>query len=385
MKISLRHVRIVLAVEETRSVTQAAALCHVSQPAVSAAVAQIEAALGTPIFERGRAGLIPTPAGQAVALRLRRALALLDPGLAALGPRLTKTATVAQLTALIAVTECESFSAAARRLNVAQPTVHRAISQLEGEVGQPLFDRTSHGVIPIRAVRHLAIAARLAFAEVDQAEADVGALSGREVGRVVIGAMPLARSALLGPAISLFRLGWKTLPVRVIDGPYAELVLALRRGEVDVLVGALRPTVADLTQEVLFADEMAIVARPGHPLSQSPARPAEMAAFPWVVAAEGTPARDHFMAMFRTAGLQAPSSLVETGSMGLLSDLVGTSDHLGFISARQVARDIARGTLARLPFQPEGTLRPIGMTTRADWHPTKAQNDMLAALRAAAV
>eukprot|EP01036_Dinobryon_divergens_P048007 gene48007-64415_t len=90
---------------------------------------------------RPRVPTLPPP----VALRLRRALALLDPALTALAPRLTRTATVAQLNALIAVTECESFSAAARRLNVAQPTVHRAISQLEGEVGQPLFDRTSHG------------------------------------------------------------------------------------------------------------------------------------------------------------------------------------------------------------------------------------------------
>lgn len=384
MKVSLRHVRIVLAVEQTRSVTQAAALCHVSQPAVSAALTQLEAALGMPIFERRPAGLLLTAAGKAVALRLRRALALLDPCLAALAPRLVRTATFAQLNALVAVADCESFSAAARRLGVAQPTVHRAISQMEGEVGQPLFDRTAHGVIPNRAVRNLATASRLAFAEMDQVEADIGALAGREVGRVVIGAMPLARAALLGQAISLFRQKWKTLAVRVIDGPYNELVLALRRGEVDILVGALRSDAVDLAQETLFQDEIAIVTRPGHPLSQGRAGPAEMLAFPWVVAAEGTPARDHFTAMFRAAGLQVPDSLVETGSMALLGDLVGTTDHLGFISARQVEREVAQGRLARLPFQPAGTLRPIGLTTRADWQPTRAQGDMLSALREAA-
>lgn len=385
MKISLRHARIVLAVHESRSVTLAAARCHVSQPAVSAAVTQIEVALGTPIFLRGRAGFTPTPAGEAVTLRFQRAMAWLDPALSALAPRLIRTATVAQLNALIAVAECESFSAAARRLNIAQPTVHRAISQLEREVGQPLFDRTAKAVIPTRAVRHLATVARLAFAEMNLAEADVGALSGREVGRVVIGAMPLARAALLGPAIAVFRKRWKTLPVRVVDGPYAELVLALRRGEMDLLVGALRPATADLTQEVLFQDEMAIVTRPGHPLAQGAAQPADMMAYPWVVAAEGTPARDHFAAMFHTARLPIPESLVETGSMALLSHLVGTSDHLGFISARQVARDVAQGTLVRLPFQPTGTLRPIGLTTRSEWRPTQAQGDMLDALRAVAV
>jgi LysR family transcriptional regulator of gallate degradation len=296
MKTSLRHLRIVLAVEETGSVTHAAALCHVSQPAVSAALAQIEAALDTPLFDRGRGGLTPTPAGQAMALRLRRALAVLD-----------------------------------------------------------------------------------------QAEADVGALAGREVGRVVIGAMPLSRATLLAPAIALFRNRWKTLPVRVIDGPYEELVLSLRRGEIDLLVGALRPEVADLKQVLLFHDEMAIVARPDHPLSYGNPGPADLVDYPWIVAAEGTPARDHFNAMFHKAKVAPPCSLIETGSTALVGDLVRRSDHLGFVSARQIAAELDGGRLIRLPFQPEGTSRPIGLTTRADWRPTQAQSDMLEALRRAAV
>lgn len=383
MKASLRHLRIMLAVADTGSVTQAAARNHVSQPAVSAALRGIEAALGTALFERHPTGLTLTPAGEAVALRIRRALALLDPALADLAPRLTRTATMAQVNALIAAVECEGFSAAARRMAIAQPTVHRAIGQLESEAGRPVFERSGRGAIPTRAARNLAIAARLALAELDQAEADVGALTGREVGRVVIGAMPLARSVLLGPAIADFRTGWKSLPVRVVDGPYAELVLALRRGEVDVLVGALRPPVPDLDQAVLFHDEIAIISRRGHPLADASPEPSDLARFPWVVAPEGTPARDHFEAMFRSANVAVPTNLVETGSMALLGDLVGRTDHLGFVSARQIGPEVARGRLVRLPVQPGGTLRPIGLTTRVNWQPTRAQADMLAALRRA--
>ncbi len=385
MKASLRHLRIVLAVAETGSATQAAALAHVSQPAVSAALQGIEGALGTRLFDRHASGLSATPAGKAVALRIRRALALLDPALADLAPRLTRTVTMSQLTALIAVCESESFSAAARRLGQAQPSVHRAISQMEGEVGRSLFDRTSRGVLPARTVRHLATAARLAMAELEQAAADVADLTGREVGRVVIGAMPLSRSVLLAPAIGAFRARWKALPIRVIDGPYAELVLSLRRGEVDLLIGALRPDVPDLLQEVLLQDEMAIVARPGHPMTAGSPVPADMAPFPWIVAAEGTPARDQFTAMFMAADLPPPGNLVETGSLALMSDLVSRSDHLGFVSALQVARELSRGTLARVAFRPQGPPRPIGLTTRQGWHPTRAQADMMAALRSSAM
>lgn len=381
MKASLRHLRIVLAVAETGSVTQAAAQNHVSQPAVSAALHGIEAALGAALFDRRPQGLIPTAAGEAVALRIRRAFSVMDPALSDLGPHLTRRATMAQLTALIAVAEHESFTAAARHLDLSQPTVHRAIRQLEGEVGQSLFDRSAKGVTPTRSVRSAVNAILLALNELDQAKADVADLSGREIGRVVIGAMPLSRTVLLGPAIAAFRETWQVLPIRVVEGPYADLMLGLRRGTVDLLVGALRPSDPDVRQEVLLQDEMAIVARPHHPLTKGSALPADMRICPWVVAPMGTPARDHFDAMFHGAQLVPPLHLVETGSMELLCDLVGRSDHLGFVSALQVKREIARGTLVRLPFQPQGTLRPIGLITRLDWHPTRAQADMIAALR----
>lgn len=394
MKTSLRHLRILLAVTETASLTRAAAQNHVSQPAVSAAIQGIEAALGADMFDRRPQGLTPTPAGAAAALRIRRALAGLDPALASLSPRLKHRATLAQLTALIAVAECENFTAAARQLGLAQPTVHRAVRQLETEVGYSLFDRTAYGVIPSRAVRHLVTAACLAQTELAQMAADIADLArqdlgqdlgpdlGREVGQVVIGAMPLSRSVLLGPAIAQFRTQWKTLSIRVIDGPYSDLALALRRGSVDMLVGALRPLQPDIRQEVLLQDEMVIVARPNHPLTKGNPQPADMLGCPWVVAAMGTPARDHFDAMFHAMRLTSPPNLVETGSMELLCDLVGRSDHLGFVSALQARQDIARGTLAQVPFHPQGTLRPIGVTTRQNWHPTRAQADMIKALRA---
>jgi DNA-binding transcriptional LysR family regulator len=381
MTISLRHLRIVLGVAETRSLTQAAALARVSQPAVSAALNGIDAAFGTAIFLRYPSGFTLTPAGEAVALRIRRAFSLLDPALADLAPRLTLTATIAQLTALIAVAECESFSGAARKLGLAQPSVHRAVRQIEREAGRALFDRSPHGVIATRSVRQLAFAVRLAFTELEHAKADVADLAGREVGRIIIGAMPLSRAVLLGPAISQFRATWKSLPLHVIEGPYGELLLGLARGEVDFLLGALRPSSDDVHQEALFYDELSIVARPDHPVLQGAAKLQDLAQFPWVVPALATPARDHFKAMFEGDGIEVPQSLVETGSMVLLADLVEKSDHLGFVSRRQVARDLAQGRLAQVPYAPQGSLRPIGLTTRKNWHPTRAQNDMIAIVR----
>ena len=384
MNASLRHLRVFLAVAQHGSLTHAAEQCHVSQPAVTQATGKLERLAGTALFRRTPQGVFLTPAGAAFAERVRRAFALLDPALGELAPRLRLTATAAQLQALIAMREAENFTLAARRLGLAQPTVHRAISQLEREAARPLFERTSYGMVATRPAQALAQAARLAFAELDQAEADLAESIGREAGAVVIGAMPLSRSHVLPRAIAEFRRRRPRLPVKVLDGPYDDLLAGLRRGEIDFLIGALRdsPPVGDVVQQALFHDSLALVARHGHPLmSAEPIALADLARYPWVVPHVGTPTRRHFDALFAPLGPGEPKSLVESGSMMLMRELLRESDHLGCISRQQVDPELALGALALLPFAMTGTARPIGLTMRADWMPTRAQRDFLDALR----
>jgi LysR family hydrogen peroxide-inducible transcriptional activator len=60
------------------SFRRAAELCNVSQPSLSAQVAEMEAALGVPLFERDRRGVIVTAAGQELIARARRVLVEAD-------------------------------------------------------------------------------------------------------------------------------------------------------------------------------------------------------------------------------------------------------------------------------------------------------------------
>ncbi|MDO8360156.1 MAG: LysR family transcriptional regulator [Devosia sp.] len=384
MRPNLRHLRAFLAVADHGSVTRAAELCHVSQPAVTQAVGKLERQYGASLFQRTPQGLFATSAGQTLAARVRRAFQLLDPALTELAPRLRITASSAQLCALIAMRESENFTLAARRMGLAQPTVHRAITQLEQEAARSLFERTSYGMVATRPAQALAHAAQLAFAELDQADADLAELLGREVGRIVVGAMPLSRSYILPRTIARFRERRPTLPIKALEGPYDDLVAGLRRGEIDVLVGALRdpPPIGDVVQQPLFEDELVVVARPDHPLL-SARKPmlADLAGYPWVVAIAGTPTRNHFDRLFAPLGSGGPRSLVETGSMILMRELLRISDHLGFISRLQIEADLGLGAIVRVPFETSDTFRPIGLTMRAGWLPTRAQQGFLDDLR----
>lgn len=74
----LKQLRAVVTVAEAGSVTRAAQLLHVVQPAVSRQIASLEDELGVPLFERTRQGMRPTPAGQSFVVRARRVLTELE-------------------------------------------------------------------------------------------------------------------------------------------------------------------------------------------------------------------------------------------------------------------------------------------------------------------
>ncbi|WP_425071163.1 LysR family transcriptional regulator [Sagittula sp. S175] len=383
---NLRHFRVFLAVADLQSPTLAAERCRVSQPAVTQSLTKLEREAGGALFDRTRQGFFLTERGRLLDGRLRRAMERLDVALGDVSPRLVLTASAPQLQALITMTEAQNFTLAARALGVAQPTVHRAITQLERDAVRALFERTSFGMVPVRACQDLAQAARLAFTEFDQAESELADFDGREVGRIVIGALPLSRSVVLPQALARFRLLRPKQRITVIDGTYDALLARLRRGEIDVLIGAMRDPlpIGDVVQETLFDDGLVVLARPGHVLCGGPVDLDVLVQHPWAVPRPGTPSREQFDALFESRRLALPDSLVECGSILMMRELLRRSDLLGCISARQAEAEVAAGLLVPLDVRVDWPARAIGLTTRAGWLPTAAQAQFISQLRAAA-
>src|SRR6185369_4111053 len=76
--LSLRQLQYVVAVADSLGFHKAAALCHVSQPTLSAQVALLESVLGVRLFERDRRRVLVTPAGADIVARARRVLLEVD-------------------------------------------------------------------------------------------------------------------------------------------------------------------------------------------------------------------------------------------------------------------------------------------------------------------
>jgi LysR family transcriptional regulator, regulator for genes of the gallate degradation pathway len=175
--------------------------------------------------------------------------------------------------------------------------------------------------------------------------------------------------------------------VSILDGPYETLLEALRQGRADLLVGALRnpPPVSDVTQERLFDDPLTLVVRSGHPLTMK-RRVAlrDLARFSWVAPHPGSPLRRHFDALSAAIGTAAPAQPIECNSLGAARALLMGSDRLLVLSRHQVQYELQAGHLVILPLPIGDITRPIGLTLRADWRPTRLQSVLLNQLRAEA-
>src|SRR5690606_24031209 len=176
---SLRHLHLTREIVRLGSVSAVSRLLHLSQPAVTQAVANVERYFGTPLFMRESTGMKPTPAGQVCAHRIERATMQLREGLTELLRRsgrasasvdqLLSRLTNAQLNALTVFIRNGAFSLASHACVIDEPTLHRAARTLERTLVVSLFARTRYDVRAMSDIEAFSSCVRLTFADIEQA------------------------------------------------------------------------------------------------------------------------------------------------------------------------------------------------------------------------
>ncbi len=378
--LNLRHLHVFNVVATTGGVRRSSDTLLRASSAVARSVAALEQSLETQLFERRGRGMLLTAAGEAVRLRVERIEAeLREVRDDALRLRERTGSQVASLDALFnerrlqaaaLLAETHHMPSVARLMDVSPSAVSQSLALLEGILGQPLFFRTAHGMLPTDAGRRWTERFGRALAELRHIPADIAALDGIVQGTVTIGALPLARSQLLPTALTRVLARHPRLQIRSLESPYEELAAGLMSGRIDFIVGALRAFSTDtFDMRPLVDDSAALIARAGHPLAQRRKLAlADLDGYPWVLSRAGTPLRDSMEQFFRDSHWPAPRPAVETGDLALLRGLLVGSDMLTVISAKQLHHEIATGQLTTLPLTMQGMQRQIGLMQRRGAH-----------------
>ena len=387
--LNLRHLDGAVAVAALGGIGSAATSVNLSQPALTQALAKLERLLGQTLFHRQHGGTKATEAGGKFLDRARRALDEVRTSMRVIRrsarlpalPFPERAVSMTQLRALSAVERAGSAAAAARAIGLAQPSIYRAARELELVVGAPLLVQVGQRMRPTAAGERMVRGIRLAFAELRAGLDELAAIEREGSGRIRIGTLPLPRSSLLPAALARFAPTHLHAEITVTEGPYPELLAALRGGDIDLLLGALRdPEPEGVVQRALFEDDLFVVARANHPLASGTPSRAALAAFPWIVGAQGAPMRAVWDRLFASAVL--PVSRIECGSVLTTRGLLLRGDWLALMSIDQFRLECEAGLLATIGGSIAGSRRRIGVAMRTGWVATATQAALLDALTA---
>jgi LysR family transcriptional regulator of abg operon len=272
-----------------------------------------------------------------------------------------------QLRDVVAIAEQGSLRAAARNLGIAQPTLTRSLSGLERELGAPLFERRSKGMIatPLGAAfirRAIGI-----LNDMRHARDEFEQLRGNAAGTIAVGLSMAAHLWLLPKALRPFRRKFPKIHLHVVEGFYPTLELGLQDGSVDFYIGpdpglTLAP---GLHGEVLFSGRRAVLSRSKHPLADATSLK-ELQNAEWITTSITPKAENEIGDLFKRYGLRQPTLVLRCQSALTLLTCLANSDLLAMAPAQWMDSPFANRILTTIDVREELSAPPIIAITRSD-------------------
>ena len=274
------------------------------------------------------------------------------------------------LSCFVAIAQERNLRRAAERLHLSQPAVSKTLGELEALAGVQLVERGRQGARLTAAGEQFL---RHAVGVTQALESATAALmgSGEASAPIVhVGALPTVASGLLPQAIARLHAQRPHACIRLRTGINTELLAALKAGELDLVVGRMAEPDAmqGLSFALLYAEPLALVVRPEHPLLALPGASASLQAvldYPLVIATPGTVPRHHTEALFQTHGLRLPTGVTETLSVSVARLLACRSNAVWVTPERAARDDLQRGGLVRLDIATSATKEPVGLLHRS--------------------
>jgi LysR family transcriptional regulator of gallate degradation len=395
--INTKHLRSFIAVARAGSAVRAGSALGRVPSATARAIRELERELDTVLFERHPRGMILSHTGRILYRRVEAAFAEMELARGAFaanlrGRRWTAQAPVfalavtrQRLLAFVNLAEQHSMTAVAVSMGISQPAVSQSVGEIETSLGLKLFQPMARGMVPTPLGALLALHTKRALAELRVAEDEIGSSKGVVRGSVLIGTLSLGRTRLLPLAITQLQRKFPDLTMHTEEGSFEHLATRLREGEIDCMLGALRPPeqTRGFERHVLVRDTMSIIVRAGHPLARrSDCVIRNLADVAWVLPRRGTPTRDLLTSSLTARGLKEPRVQVETADLSIMLGVLLNSDLVTAASLQLFRRDVTSGALVALPIKLPETARQIGVMTRAAGVSSTGTRLLIDALRA---
>src|SRR6201996_8323070 len=273
------------------------------------------------------------------------------------------------LTCFVVVAQERTLARAAARLHLSQPAVSKTLAELEDLAGRRLVERGRAGTQLTQAGEEFL---RYAVNVTQALESAAAVLTGAAVPiapTIRVGALPTVAGGLLVDALARLRERRPHAEVSVGIGDNPDLLTGLKAGEIDVAVGRMAEPAArhGVSFGVLYAESLAVVTRPQHPLAVAGDKqisPADLVDYP-----------------LAAHGVALPPGRTETQSVSVARALTLVSDTVWITPQHPVQLDLDRRWLRRLNVPVPGNAEPVGILSRTATPPSELAAQLIDTLR----
>ncbi|XAH21377.1 LysR family transcriptional regulator [Xylophilus sp. GW821-FHT01B05] len=264
---------------------------------------------------------------------------------------------------ILVLTELGSVQRTADAIGMTQSSVSQTLAYLEELLEVRLFERHARGVRPTPACADLLpVARQLMLGIADGAEV-VSARHQQGQGVVRLVASGAAINGLLLDALPAFSDRYPAVQVQLAEAEGQDQLLAIARGEVDLVV-CRRPPVLPEGWEFhpLRDDRYVILCRSDHPLADArPLKLADIAQATWLMLPAGVAARQRFDELACSFPELPRTYPVVTQSLNMLWHLLQHRPLLSLISLNLARPLLEEGALVELRVGDAAALEPIGI------------------------
>src|SRR5437867_9760384 len=166
----------------------------------------------------------------------------------------------------LAVAEAKSFSRAADRLGISQPSVSQQMRDLEAKLRVSLFHRRGKRILLTPRGLIFQEHARAILRELETCLDELNIQPGQLRGALHLGVIPVLNVPLVPDLLGLFTADHPAISVTVEEISSTEIETALVEGRTDVGVGYLTRHSPHLHYDSLFTDQLALIGGEKRPL-----------------------------------------------------------------------------------------------------------------------
>ncbi len=289
---------------------------------------------------------------------------------------------------LLAIDRHRSVSRAADELHLSQPTVTRALADIEDIFMSPLFVRTRRGLEPTPAGELVLARARFAVADNSALRRELEGLRAGHQGRLRLGVIPYAPDFILDAAWQHLLGKRPRLSLQAHEDTTLHLIDALRNRTLDCAICRFSQdsSADDLEQELLCQQTAHIVVSRdnAHSLKRL-ASPdiGQLAQMDWIFPPSNTPIRHMVDSMFAAGGRRVPVPVLEAYATRTIATALARLPRgvtlLPLHTARLVAAD---GRAVVMPEPLPWRMPPISLAWLRGNPKSHMASELVAAIRA---